>query len=459
MNQGRRDDRWIRALEGDLPDEDCEAFRRDTLDDPAALEAFAAESWIRGNLQAIADELPGHFDNHPLVGERRPPAIPGRLFPSILSAVAAAAFAALLTWWLIPEPDRTVATLVEAEGCRWSGSELPTTEGARLPPGKLSLIGGMATLEFDSGARVIIEAPTTLEVRSDMECRLISGSLVGDVPESAHGFTVWAPDLEIVDLGTRFGVSSNQFGKSHVMVFDGEVEVTKSGETTATSLTEGKSMVNGARVALPGEEVDRSVPLPHRYREGWILVESTRDSFVRKGHGNFGDSPLMMVKETELSPNNRRRGILSFDLTGLDPESIEAAEFVLDVESSGLGFSTLIPDSRFGVHAIIDDRLDGWEETEVNWETLPAVDEVGPLAGVTRKLGTFEIRRGASASSSVSVSTPELVSLLREDANRFVTFLIVRETGEYESQGLVHAFATREHPVAKAPALNIRLRK
>lgn len=459
MNRDRRDERWVRALEGGLPDEEWEAFQRDTLDDPAALEAFAAESWIRGNLQAFADELPGHFEKHPLPGEERSPAIRGGLFPSILSTVAAAASAALLTWWLIPEPDPTVATLVEADGCRWSGSELPTTEGARLPPGKLSLIGGMATLEFDSGARVIIEAPTTLEVRSDMECRLISGSLVGEVPESAHGFTVWAPDLEIVDLGTRFGVTSNQFGKSHVMVFDGEVEVTKSGETLATSLTEGKSMVNGSRVALPKEEVDRSVPLPPRGREGWILFESTRDSFVRKGHGNFGDSPLMMVKETPLSPNNRRRGILSFDLTGLDPDSIEAAEFVLNVESSGLGFSTLIPDSRFAVHAIIDDRLDDWEEHQVTWETLPAVDEAGPRLEITRKLGTFEIRRGASASSSVSVSSPELVALLREDANRLVTFLIVRETGEYESQGLVHAFATREHPVSRAPALNIRLRQ
>lgn len=459
MNQDRRDERWVRAVEGDLPNEDWEAFQRDILEDPEALEAFAAESWMRGNLQAIADDLPGHFEEHPIPGQDRSSAIRGRLFPSILSAVAAAAFAALLTWWLIPEPDRTVATLVEAEGCRWSGSELPTTEGARLPPGKLSLIGGMATLEFDSGARVIIEAPTTLEVRSDMECRLISGSLVGDVPESAHGFTVWAPDLEIVDLGTRFGVTSNQFGKSHVMVFDGEVEVTKSGESRATSLTEGKSLVNGSRVALPKEEVDRSVPLPHRGRQGWILVESVRDSFVRKGHGNFGDSPLMMVKETDLSPNNRRRGILSFDLAGLETELIEDAEFLLDVESSGLGFSTLIPDSRFAVYAIIDDRFDDWEEKRVTWETLPGVDEVGPLREITRKLGTFEIRRGASASSSVSVSSPELVALLREDANRLVTFLIVRETGEYESQGLVHAFATREHPVGRAPALNIRLRQ
>ena len=142
----------------------------------------------------------------------------------------------------------------------------------------------------------------------------------------------------------------------------------------------------------------------------------------------------------------------------LGDKDFEAVELFLDVESSGLGFSTLIPDSRFAIFAVTDDSLDSWEEDKVMWDTLPAVDDSGILPEVTQKLGTFEILRGASATTSIKMESSELSTYLREDANRIATFLVVRETGEYESQGLVHAFATKEHPTAKAPTLYFKLR-
>ena len=109
-----------------------------------------------------------------------------------------------------------MATIVSAEDCRWAGSELPTVEGARLGTGTLALVEGVATLQFNSGAELTIEAPTTLEVLDEMRCRLIEGSLVADVPPSAHGFTIDTQDMEVIDLGTRFGLTASGLGDTHV---------------------------------------------------------------------------------------------------------------------------------------------------------------------------------------------------------------------------------------------------
>jgi hypothetical protein len=99
--------------------------------------------------------------------------------------VATATAAACLTLALAAIPlrqDGSVATLIRAQQCQWAGSSLPTNEGARLKPGMLDLIEGLAVLRFDSGAELVLEAPATLEVLDAMNCKLRRGTLVAEVP-------------------------------------------------------------------------------------------------------------------------------------------------------------------------------------------------------------------------------------------------------------------------------------
>ncbi|MEZ5387851.1 MAG: hypothetical protein R3F13_20270, partial [Prosthecobacter sp.] len=99
-------------------------------------------------------------------------------------AITAAA-AACITFgfaWLQNSRDGTVATLIRARQCQWAGSSLPTVEGARLKPGMLDLIEGLAVLRFDSGAELVLEAPATVEVLDGMNCKLRRGTLVAEVP-------------------------------------------------------------------------------------------------------------------------------------------------------------------------------------------------------------------------------------------------------------------------------------
>ena len=49
---------------------------------------------------------------------------------------------------------RPVATLVQAENCKWAGSELPTAVNSKLGTGTLALVEGIATLKFKNGATV-----------------------------------------------------------------------------------------------------------------------------------------------------------------------------------------------------------------------------------------------------------------------------------------------------------------
>lgn len=433
------DERIDRALDRLLSPDEWAQLQADVVTDPELREAYVERAWLHGQLRAERHALPK------LLNSDSPTSRTPRWTP-VAWAAAAAIVTGLIAFSIPRDPVfEPVATLVEAEGCRWAGSDLPTTQGARLGAGTLALVEGMATLQFESGATVTLEAPATVEVLSKMSCRLVEGSVVADVPESAHGFTINAPGFEVVDLGTRFGVTASAFGDSHVFVFEGEVDVTR-GEEAPTRLTTGNSLHHGSNPPLLDQEIARTRP-PAAAEDGWLAIAASKDAYVRHGdlHGPTGAHPLIMVKHTDLAADNERRAFVTFDLSATPAESVAAAELILDVQPSGLGFSALVPDSRFAVYGL---AVDDWSEAELLWDSAPAFEN-------GQKLGEFVIRRG-SARATVEFSTPELADFIREDGNKLATFAIVRETGESDRQGLVHAFASREHPSARPPTLRLK---
>lgn len=439
-----------RSFEGQLTPGEWERLQRAVIDDPEVRREYVEKRWLHAQLisesESLASLLP---ENEPIVSK------PNRWFEIAAGIVL---LGAVLYFALAETSPPTVATLVEADGCRWEGSELPTNEGAKLAAGTLALAEGMATIRFESGATVTLEAPSVLEVESRMRCRLIEGSVVADVPESAHGFTIDTEKMEVVDLGTRFGVTTSQIGGSHVFVFDGEVEVHRDETAEPERVLGGKSLHLGASPYTPDQEVSRSAP-PEPTDRSWTALSTSvgrgKDAYMRRGdsHGPTGGHPLVMAKHTDLAPSNERRAVLTFDLArfrGLD--SLEAARLSLKIESSGLGFSSLVPDSRFAVYGVVDGTLDRWSEENLQWKNGGEFVSEPLASGSFQRLGDFEIRKGASH-TTVEVSSDALVDFLRGQVDGLATFLIVRETGEHDSQGLVHAFASKEHPTAPAPTL------
>jgi len=353
-----------------------------------------------------------------------------------------------------------VAVLEQADNCRWAASDLPTKAQSALKPGTLALAEGMATLRFHNGARVTMEAPTTLEILDGMHCRLHEGSVVAEVPEPAHGFTIETADIHVVDLGTRFGLTSSRLGDSQVRVFDGEVEVVGlSGGVRRLREGRGLNVPTGSTAA--GQEPARARVLENA--DGWTSVSTGfgrgKDGSARRGDGlgPQGKGPLLLVKHTELAAglNNERRAVLTFDLSQTAHGGVAEVELVLETEPSGLGFSALVPDSHFAFYGVEDESLDFWDEAGLLWDTVPGCDDGGPIAGKTRRLGEFEIARGAGR-GALTVRGDALAEFVRADGNGLVTFLLVRESGESDPSGLVHAFASKEHPGARPPTLRFK---
>jgi hypothetical protein len=116
------------------------------------------------------------------------------------------------------------ATIVDARDTVFEASDLPTIPGSQLGGGFLRLRSGEVDIEFFSGARVTIEGPAVFGINSANRGILESGKLTADVPPAAHGFTIAAPGVSIVDLGTRFGVATIA-GATQVHVLQGAVEL------------------------------------------------------------------------------------------------------------------------------------------------------------------------------------------------------------------------------------------
>jgi hypothetical protein len=461
MSLSRTDhERIARAVDGLLSDEELAALKSDVLRDPALRAAYVDEVWLHGSLRADREtlrDLAHTADERPFERSR------WLLWFGFGTLAAAAGVAITIAFTRLnsDEPHRPVATLIQAQNAKWSGSTLPTLEQSKLGRGTLALAEGIVTLRFERGAIVTIEAPTKLEIISAMNCRLIEGSLTAEVPKSAHGFTVETADLRVVDLGTRFGVTAGSAGNSHVMVFEGEVALHAPDGGEVRRLTEGEAFHVASGATAPILEPARfQTPQPI---DGWASIPTSfgrgRDTFARRGSSSrAGAQPLLMVKHTELaeSSKNERRAFITFDLSQVRPGRVEEAQLVLDPEPSGMGFTAMVPDSRFAIYGILDgSEHETWSEETLRWENLPACNDAGVLENQTRRLAEFWIPRGGSG-EPLTIRGDALADFLRADRDGLVTFIIVRETGESHPSGLVHAFASKEHPTARPPTLRVR---
>lgn len=115
----------------------------------------------------------------------------------------------------------------------------------------------------------------------------------------------------------------------------------------------------------------------------------------------------------------------------------------------------MVPNSRFAIFGVRAGVAGAWIENGLTWENLPACDDAGVIAGQAEKLAEFWLPRGASG-EPLAVRSDALAAFERASRGGLVTFLLVRETGETDSTGLVHAFASKEHPSARPPTLRVR---
>ncbi len=473
-------ERINRALDGDLTPEELASLKMAVVKDPKVRAEYVEQVWMHATLRAERESLGSLLDTPAPEPQFRKWWVP------LLSAAAAACITLVVSRFLltppvvIPEPVRPMATLVKVQHCKWGSSDLPTKEQSKLGAGVLVLLEGMATLKYENGTTLFLEAPTTIRLIDDTRCRVMEGSVVAEIPPTARGFTIYTPELKAMDRGSRFGVTVGSLKTSHVYAFDGIVDVQQLGSREIRQLTKGKAYIVGMDNVALAAIVPEPVRLDQMYQaERWLSIPTSfrlgKDAYVQKGGKEpNGLHSLLMAKHTDVknAPNkenaqgNERRIYLTFDVSQLSyvdiseefhigPDNISEAQLVLDPRPSGFGFAALVPDCTFAVYGITDQSLDYWKENSLMWGNAPANTDTGLIPNKTRKLAEFIMPRGGS-SDLITIKSEALARFIREDTNGLVSFVVIRETSENEHQGMAHAFASKEHPQGKPPTLRVR---
>ncbi len=129
--------------------------------------------------------------------------------------------------------NRTLGVLVDSANTKW---DVPVEQTGKLRAGRRTLEEGYARIKLNKGAEVILQAPSTFNLRNTNRMFLDRGWITALVPPAATGFTVATPTSSVTDFGTEFGLLAGNAGRTEIHVFDGRIEFAPAGaaETTQT---------------------------------------------------------------------------------------------------------------------------------------------------------------------------------------------------------------------------------
>ncbi len=233
------------------------------------------------------------------------PSQPSRRSTVVTLAVLATAASLLIIWsWLGFGPQKNtgtspIATLAYTSHASWEREE--RVVGHEFGKGKLNLEVGLARLDFRNGATITLQGPAEFEILSTDKTILSSGIITASIPESAVGFEVLTPAMDIVDCGTAFGVSVGADGETDVGVFEGEVEVSLTESGNSPQLVREGNAVRSRPEANSIHTVSYST---ERYENAWpvtsgVLQATGLMKFVSPGPefvpGRYEDSERILV--------------------------------------------------------------------------------------------------------------------------------------------------------------------
>lgn len=429
-----------RYLNGSLSDEQFAELESMLVGDSDARTLFLDLTQQHASLRLLDDAL---------VSEqlRRSPETRTNRFVALAAIAALIAISvSVFQFW-----PKHVATLVSSEDATWE-SPLPTVPGSRLEPDYLRLKSGVATIRFDSGAEVVFEAPAHVVLETAMRARLLEGSAVITVPESAIGFVMESPDAFAVDHGTQFAMSVDASGQSTAFeVLSGEISVhhESSGDVIRLNDRQTAAVTADGIKKRDGSISEGTLPQPEntlRLKSDGLEVSVVRDD--ERGARLHQD--LLMLKTSDVHPPFERRAVFGFSLSGIDLESVRSASLRLNLVPTGLGFATRLAEvNTFAIYALADEFTVDWNPETLRWENVPDLKNC-------RQIGTFDIPRSRQR-GSFRVESSELLDALKTASSDKVTFLAVRQTPELQPVGLIHAIASSTHPVASGPSLELSL--
>lgn len=141
-----------------------------------------------------------------------------------------------------------VARVTATSNTRWRGPQGGVHYGARLVEGqRLDLAAGLVEVTFDTGARILLEGPATLDLRGASEAMLLSGRLAVSAPAESV-MLVRSERFGVEQTGAEYGLVADRDGGSEVHVFSGLVEARLLGADLAPIRKVSLAETEGVRV-------------------------------------------------------------------------------------------------------------------------------------------------------------------------------------------------------------------
>ena len=194
------------------------------------------------------------------------------------------------------------------ESGRWSETDkfqIPNPKSLVSLGDSFALSSGLLEITYDTGAKVILQAPCAYKVESrdggflsvgKLTARLEkkvqeASSLKSPHPLSPAAFVVRTPMAVVTDLGTEFGVEVGPTGVVETCVFDGRVRVDAIGRNGVNAATQELSRGEAVRI-LPREYVIRpAVMKSEQFVRHLPRVGTIRDNFeVKRNYLTDGTS-------------------------------------------------------------------------------------------------------------------------------------------------------------------------
>ncbi len=397
--QRARLERWLRESEA------ARHFYVRALGQSASLHTYAAET------HAEAPDI------------ARAPIRPRKTLRFTLwwATVLPAAAMLALGLWLSYRPTGVAAAPVRELVARVTGVKNDRWAAGGLRPGdrigrnqRLELTAGLVEITFDSGARVVLEGPASLDVNSAWDGMLRRGTLKASVPPQAIGFRISNPAVEVVDLGTEFTIIADGKGAAEVLVLKGEVEASSRVSDDGTILMREKEgrrfaasgvsdvTVSEEKIAQFTQPLDRFAPSTNAVH--WSFDETS--GAVLKAESGGKALPAYDAELNALEPavlaaghaSGRREGGLHFDGTFYAEAKFPG---ISGSSPRTVAFWVKVPED-----AVTDAWMVSWGTTikqlnnrpvQISWNRRPAEGALGALRtdfGGGHAIGTTSLRDG-----------------------------------------------------------------
>jgi hypothetical protein len=243
------------------------------------------------------------------------------------------------------------ATLTQVVECVWAPGAPVLHHGQQLRVGsRIALASGMAKVTYDCGAEVVLQGPCDFWLRSAMIGYLSSGRITANVPRRAFSFAILSPQVDMVDLGTSFGVDVGTDGRTELHVFEGEVLCSEPAKQVdgqrneIIHVTAQKAMKFGGALGPPSDIAMNQAQFSR-------LIALRRAADVQAGHLTDDALALWLAADVAVTTDHQGRVISWQDIIYGDNESAEDA---IQVEEQARPL--LVKDAVHGHPAI---RFDG----------------------------------------------------------------------------------------------------